>query len=333
MLPGMEMLACPNLAVSPAVMQHIVHVESSANPYAIGVVGGQLERQPRNLAEALATVQMLDTRGYNFSVGLAQVNRANLGRYGLDSYQKAFSACANLSAGAHILADCYASARGDWGKAFSCYYSGNFTTGFRDGYVQKVYASINREANEPGKVMPASVPATEAIALRSQPATPTAVEAPTRTTDLKPVTVYAPGGANYRVALRSMAIDAAAAATVPVIVAAIGHTSPAQTPASSGPPTINPIDANTNQTAPVTPGRVAASSAPALAAIDQTPTASSGNSSNEAVFVPKVRGPNDLPDASTPADSTPAITQATSPNTGADRADLRQEQRDAAFVF
>ena len=102
MLPGMEMLACPNLAVSPEVMQHIVHVESSANPYAIGVVGGQLERQPKNLAEALATVQMLDASGYNFSVGLAQVNRANLGRYGLDSYQKAFSACANLSAGAQI---------------------------------------------------------------------------------------------------------------------------------------------------------------------------------------------------------------------------------------
>mgnify|MGYP001137641949 CR=1 FL=1 len=44
MLPGMEMLACPNLAVSPQVMQHIVQVESGANPYAIGVVGGKLAR-------------------------------------------------------------------------------------------------------------------------------------------------------------------------------------------------------------------------------------------------------------------------------------------------
>ena len=331
MLPGMEMLACPNLAVSPEVMQHIVHVESSANPYAIGVVGGQLERQPKNLAEALATVQMLDTRGYNFSVGLAQVNRANLGRYGLDSYQKAFSACANLSAGAHILADCYASAHGDWGKAFSCYYSGNFTAGFRDGYVQKVYASINHEVNEPGKVMPASVPATEAIALRSQPAAPTAAaETPTRRTDLKPVTVYAPGGANYRVALRSMAIDAAAAATVPAIVAAISHATSANATAPSGSPAISPTDANTNQTVSAAPGRVDASLAPTLTAINQTP---SGNSSNDAVFVPKVRGPNDLLDASTSTESAPAITQATSSNAGADRADLRQEPRDAAFVF
>jgi type IV secretion system protein VirB1 len=333
MLPGLEMLACPNLAVSPEVMQHIVRVESGANPYAIGVVGGQLERQPKNMAEALATAQMLDTKGYNFSVGLAQVNRANLGRYGLDSYQKAFGACANLSAGAHILADCHASAHGDWGKAFSCYYSGNFATGFRDGYVQKVYASINQEANEPGKVRPTSVPATEAIALRSRPAAPTAAEPSSRTTELKPVTVYAPGGANYRVALRSMAIDAAAAATVPAIVTAISHATPANAQASSGTSAVGSINANTDQTVPAALERLDASDAPTSAAINPTPAAPSGNSSNDAVFVPRVRGPNDLPDASASTASAPTITQATSSNAGADRADLRQEQRDAAFVF
>lgn len=334
MLLGMEMLACPNLAVSPEVMQHIVHVESGANPYAIGVVGGQLERQPKNLAEALATVQMLDTKGYNFSVGLAQVNRANLGRYGLNSYQKAFNACPNLSAGAHILADCYSSAHGDWGKAFSCYYSGNFTTGFRDGYVQKVYASINREATEPGKVMPASMPAAEAIALRLQPAAPTAAdETPARTTILKPVTVYAPGGAHYRVALRSMVIDASAAATVTAIVAAISHAAPTNAPAPSGSPAISSADANSNHTMPEAPDQVGALLAPPSPAIDQTPTASSGSPSSDAVFVPEVRGPNDLPDATTSSESAPAIAQATSAKTGADRADLRQEKRDAAFVF
>lgn len=96
MLPGMEMLSCPNLAVSPEVMQHVVQVESGANPYAIGVVGGQLVRQPRTLGEALATAQMLETKGYNYSLGIAQVNRTNLRRYGLDSYQKAFTPCDNL---------------------------------------------------------------------------------------------------------------------------------------------------------------------------------------------------------------------------------------------
>src|SRR3546814_1996908 len=87
---------------------------------------------------------MLEQGGYNFSVGLAQVNRKNLDKYGLDSYEKAFQACPNLQAGSRILAECYSRSNGSWPKSFSCYYSGNFTTGFRHGYVQKVYASIRR---------------------------------------------------------------------------------------------------------------------------------------------------------------------------------------------
>lgn len=145
MFPGMEALACPNLAVPAQVMRHVVRIESSANPFAIGVVGARLVRQPRTLEEAVATAQMLESGGYNYSLGAAQVNRVNLRKYGLDSHKKAFDFCTNLAAGANILASCYASAGGDWGKAFSCYYSGNFVTGFRNGYVQKVFDSIGRE--------------------------------------------------------------------------------------------------------------------------------------------------------------------------------------------
>lgn len=144
MLPGMEVLACPEMAVSMDVMKHVINVESSRNPYAIGVVGGALVRQPTQLEEALSTVRMLEEKGYNFSIGLAQVNRYNLAKYGLDSYEKAFQQCPNLVAGSRILAECYKRSGGDWGKSFSCYYSGNFTTGFRHGYVQKVFDSIQR---------------------------------------------------------------------------------------------------------------------------------------------------------------------------------------------
>ncbi|MGH8081668.1 MAG: lytic transglycosylase domain-containing protein, partial [Lysobacter sp.] len=98
----------------------------------------------RNLPEAVATVRMLEQRGYNFSLGVAQVNRYNLGKYGLDSYEKAFEICPNLQAGSRILAECYSRSNNDWGKSFSCYYSGNFVTGFRHGYVQKIYASMNK---------------------------------------------------------------------------------------------------------------------------------------------------------------------------------------------
>lgn len=142
-LPGMELMGCTGLSVPGEIMHHVVKVESSYNRFAIGVVGGRLIRQPRDLAEALATVSMLESKGYNFSLGLAQVNRYNLGKYGLDSYEKAFDVCSNLLAGSRILAECYGRSGNDWGKSFSCYYSGNFVTGFRDGYVQKLYASID----------------------------------------------------------------------------------------------------------------------------------------------------------------------------------------------
>lgn len=142
MIPGLETLACQDLAVPMDVMRHVVQVESSFNPYAIGVVGARLVRQPRNLEEAVATAAKLERDGFNFSVGLAQINRYNLAAQGLDSYERAFDACPNLAAGARILAGCRERAGGDWGKAFSCYYSGNFERGFLDGYVQKIHAAM-----------------------------------------------------------------------------------------------------------------------------------------------------------------------------------------------
>lgn len=142
MIPGLEMLACQDLAVPMEIMEHVVRVESSFNPYAIGVVGTRLARQPANLEEAVATASRLERDGYNFSLGLAQVNRHNLAAQGLSSYELAFSACPNLAAGARILADCHVRAGGNWDKAFSCYYSGNFSRGFRDGYVDRIRHSM-----------------------------------------------------------------------------------------------------------------------------------------------------------------------------------------------
>lgn len=151
------MPSCPNLAVPAEIMQHVANVESGKNAYAIGVVGARLQRQPQNLDEAVATAQVLEAQGYNFSLGVAQVNRYNLSKFGLNSYEKAFDLCGNLAAGSRILAQCYALAGGDWGKSFSCYYSGNFTKGFDDGYVQKVYASIHR-ASAPSSVVARAIP-------------------------------------------------------------------------------------------------------------------------------------------------------------------------------
>jgi type IV secretion system protein VirB1 len=161
-MPSIDLMHCPGLAVPVDVMHHVVNVESAFNPYAIGVVGGHLVHQPDNLPEALATVHMLESRGFNFSLGLAQVNRYNLGKYGLDSYEKAFQACPNLQAGARILAECYNRSGNDWGRSFSCYYSGNFVTGYRHGYVQKIFASMHGGAGN-------GVASARAIAVLAKP--------------------------------------------------------------------------------------------------------------------------------------------------------------------
>lgn len=205
MLPGIELMNCPGLAVPNEVMHHVVRVESSFNPFAIGVVGGRLVRQPQNLAEAVSTVRMLERRGYNFSLGVAQVNRYNLGKYGLDTYEKAFEVCPNLQAGSKILAECYGRSSGDWGKSFSCYYSGNFVTGFRHGYVQKIYASINRGATNYSDAQAIAV-----IGKSSRKDT----KAPAALTAASPAT-YAPGRQSGPQRLASVTASQAVAAAMP----------------------------------------------------------------------------------------------------------------------
>ena len=133
----------------------LVRVESDFNPWAIGVVGGALLRQPRHRAEALATAQALQAGGWNFSVGLGQINVGNFGRLGL-TLASAFEPCANLAAMQTVLADCFDRSRARPGsppvdqaalrQALSCYYSGNFETGFRQGYVRKVVAAAGTAA-------------------------------------------------------------------------------------------------------------------------------------------------------------------------------------------
>jgi len=138
------------LACAPQVhadtARALVSVESAFNPWAVGVVGGSLVRQPRHRAEALATAKALQAAGWNFSVGLGQINVGNFERLGL-TVESAFEPCANLAAMQVVLSECFDRASGSASKeadqvavrqALSCYYSGNFATGFRHGYVRKV---------------------------------------------------------------------------------------------------------------------------------------------------------------------------------------------------
>lgn len=140
--------------VHPATVQALVSVESSFNPYAIGVVGGALVRQPRNRAEALATIDALQAAGWNYSVGLGQINVANFARLGLTP-ATALDPCTSLTAMQSVLAECYqralpqAEPQTALRRALSCYYSGNFVTGVRHGYVGRVVASARSTATPP----------------------------------------------------------------------------------------------------------------------------------------------------------------------------------------
>jgi type IV secretion system protein VirB1 len=165
-------------------LRRIVHVESGFNPYAIGVVKGRLQRQPGSLDEAIVTARALQQGGYDFSVGLAQINRRNFERYGL-TLESAFEPCANLRAGGGILAECFQRARVSRDEqqavraATSCYYSGNFSTGYAHGYVQRVVAS-----DAPAKPIPV-VPAIRAVPASEQPTRP---KTPSRTAADRPAT-------------------------------------------------------------------------------------------------------------------------------------------------
>ena len=63
--------------VHATTTQALIATESATNPYAIGVVGAVLERQPRTLREAMATARTLRRAGWDFSAGLAQINVRN----------------------------------------------------------------------------------------------------------------------------------------------------------------------------------------------------------------------------------------------------------------
>ena len=169
------------LACAPQVHTHTAHalvsVESAFNPWAIGVVGGALVRQPRHRAEALATARALQAVGWNFSVGLGQINVGNFERLGL-TLDAAFEPCTNLTAMQSVLSECFDRAQVPAAtatatttaatpppvdqtalrRALSCYYSGNFATGFRHGYVRKVVAAAGTSSLVASRANPPAQP-------------------------------------------------------------------------------------------------------------------------------------------------------------------------------
>jgi type IV secretion system protein VirB1 len=149
-MDAIELIAACAPLIHPATAAALVRVESGFSPYAIGVVDGLLAYPPRSRVEAIATAAALQRGGWNFSVGLAQINVHRWSSVGL-TLQTAFNPCANLRAMQAILLECFARARlarardqDALGAALSCYTSGDFETGFRQGYVRKVVEAARK---------------------------------------------------------------------------------------------------------------------------------------------------------------------------------------------
>lgn len=313
MIPAAVLLACPNLAVPARLMYHVAQVESDANQYAIGVVGGRLLRQPASLGEAIATARSLESQGYNFSVGVAQVNHANLEKFGLDTYEKAFSICGNLLAGSRILAQCYADAGGVWGKAFSCYYSGDFTTGYRDGYVQRVLASLSQG----GPVEQGSEVASTAAPIPVLPSHDGVTHGRAR--------VAAPDSAAWRVAIRTSILDAAANALVIGVAQKLSRSDPEdawqEATLTASAVSVPQAGASIGPPASVANSPIPISSDPATAAL-----APAVEPRKPEVFVPQVS------DLNFSAQQKAASNEPT-PSTLAASALPQEDSSDAAFVF
>lgn len=166
------------------VVAAIAHTESSFNPLAIAVVGGRV-RQPTNQREAILTVRELKKAGRNYSVGIAQVNQSNFAKYGLNE-SNMFDPCTNLRVGMSIYKACFDLANSKFGNQYSydgklrlaasCYYSGNFSSGFKvdfpgqPPYVTKFYNKLTEyRAAAKTQPKPINAPLTPMPVIQSQP--------------------------------------------------------------------------------------------------------------------------------------------------------------------
>lgn len=138
--------------VAPETMGAIVATESNFRPFVIGVNAGAgfpaASYDHKTKGEAIARARDLLARGANLDLGLAQINSANLVSLGA-TVEDMFDACKNLRAASIILHQAYRGAlssspnsREALLAAISAYNTGNFNSGFGNGYVARVQTAV-----------------------------------------------------------------------------------------------------------------------------------------------------------------------------------------------
>jgi type IV secretion system protein VirB1 len=142
-LPLLIALCAP--AVHSVTANALISHESAGNPWAVGVNGARVSRQPSTREQAISLAHVMVAKGFSVDVGLAQINSRTLEKLGL-SIEQAFEPCVNLQAMQTVLTRDYNISAQRLGEgqpalqaALSIYNTGNMGAGLRNGYVRKVY--------------------------------------------------------------------------------------------------------------------------------------------------------------------------------------------------
>lgn len=135
--------------VAPNTLMSIMQVESAANPWAINVNNGHRFNKASNYVSAVNEAKRLIVKGANIDMGLMQINSKTMQGLGL-TVDQVFDPCTNIYAGATVLFRNYVNAskniRDDQAAlqaAISAYNTGNFKSGFKNGYVRKIIKKAN----------------------------------------------------------------------------------------------------------------------------------------------------------------------------------------------
>ncbi len=170
--PTLARQCAPDVHIS--TLSAVVRHESAFNPLAIGVnAKPHVSIRPKSKEEAVRAVRDLMAKGVDFDVGYGQINVRNWKWLGVTP-ESIFDPCVNLASAQRVLVDCYKRAAKLHGPgqnalyaAFSCYNTGNLTSGFRNGYVGKVIAGAGLAV--PAIVKEGGAPANADAKTRSPP--------------------------------------------------------------------------------------------------------------------------------------------------------------------
>lgn len=165
------LLACAP-AVDPVTMSAIVKQESGGHPWSINDNNGKRSYRLKTKEEAVLKAAELISAGHSIDMGLAQVNSKNLRWLGL-SVAQAFDPCANVAAGAKVLAQGYQKT-GSLLAALSMYNTGKPNSPRGQEYARQVLRHAGVVVPAPAGGRMASLPHLKADA---RPA-PTAQDSP-----------------------------------------------------------------------------------------------------------------------------------------------------------